>query len=131
MLLVMSACSSPEGQESTRTVQEAVDTLEKLGNCERIDATYNSTYSSTEILCMRGGGVLTYLVVYDSEQAKEEGLMGWECDPDKFNLESNWVMGTNWYLSFAESNLEGMGSNVEEFTDEFGGQVVKFSSICS
>ena len=131
ILLALPACTSSSGQQSTRTVAEAVNALEKLGNCERVDATYSSAYSSTEVLCMRDGGVLTWLVIYDSEQAKQEQLKGWECDPEKFDLDSSWLIGTNWSLTFAERNLQGMGSNIEEFSNEFGGQEVKYSSICS
>ena len=131
IILLLSACSSSAGQESSRSAEEAVATVEKLGNCERVDAPYYESDSSTEVMCMSGGGALSWIKVYDSKQARDVGISNWECDPDKFSLDANWLVGTNWYVTFADKNLEGMGSSVVEFQNEFGGKVVKYSEICS
>lgn len=131
IILLLSACSSSVEQESSRSVEEAIATMEKLGNCERVDAPYSERESSAEVMCMSGGASLSWIKVYDSEQARDLGISNWECDPDKFDLDANWLVGTNWYVTFADKNLEGMGSSVVEFQNEFGGQVVRFSEICS
>lgn len=138
IILLLSACSSSVEQESSRSVEEssrsveeAIATMEKLGNCERVDAPYSEGEASAEVMCMSGGGALSWIKVFDSEQARDLGISGYECDPDKFDLDANWLVGTNWYVSFADMNLERMGSSVVEFQNEFGGQVVRYSEICS
>jgi hypothetical protein len=80
---------------------------------------------------MSGGASLSFVVIYDSIQARDVGLSNWECDPDKYDLDANWLVGTNWFVLSADYLLEGMGSSVVEFQNEFGGQVVRYSEICS
>ena len=130
-VLGLSGCSSPEVEQSELTVEQAAAALDKLGDCESVETTYYGVNSVTEIICMSGGFAATWIEVFYSEAAKDKSLKVYECDPENYSLDEIWIVGPNWYLSFAERQLEKLGSNLTDFQNELGGQAVTFSSFCS
>jgi hypothetical protein len=132
VLLLLSGCSVGASQKTTLTVAEAQAAFEETGNCNGFDKINRDVDSSTEVICLSGGAALSYIEIFDSPQALEVGLSKWECDsqPDEY-FEKDFLIGNNWYISFAEKNLEKVGLAVSDFQSKYGGEKATFSSFCS
>jgi hypothetical protein len=131
VLLFLSGCSTGTPQKTTLSVAEAQVAFEETGNCNSFDKIRRDADASTEVLCLSGGAALSHIEIFDSPEALEDGLSKWNCDSQSEDLEKEFLVGNNWYISFADSNLEKIGLTVSGFQTEYGGETAALSSFCS